>query len=178
MKIEDLKEGQKILVECEFDSYAGANQAWVLLQGEPGLAQLDDIKLNQPKPVVPKFAIDWLEYCKNNEISLYDSMTDGDDELDKWFAVDELNRQELFAEAWLAYPNITVEKEKLYTVKILGCTLFKITSDNHVRYKLIGENETPSESKFSSYKFEVDLTEQEIKQADERLWQFAKKVTE
>lgn len=49
-----------------------------------------------------------------------------------------------------------------------------MTSDNHVRYKLIGENETPSESKISSYKFEANLTEREIKQADERLWQFAK----
>ena len=53
-----------------------------------------------------------------------------------------------------------------------------MTSDNGTEYKLIGENETPSESKFSSYKFEADLTEQEIKQADERLWQFAKEVTE
>lgn len=131
-------------------------------------------QINQPKPVVPKFVADWLEFCKNNKISLYDAMTDGNDELDEWFAVDELNRQELFAEAWLAYPNITIEKEKLYNVNVLGCTLFKMTSDNHVRYKLIGKNETPPESKFDSYEFEANLTEKEIKQADEHLWQFAK----
>lgn len=75
-------------------------------------------QINQPKPEVPKFVADWMEFCKNNKISLYDAMTDGNDELDEWFAVDELNREELFAEAWLAYPNITVQKEKLYTVEI------------------------------------------------------------
>ena len=61
MKIEELKKGQKILVECEFDSFAGANQAWVLIQGKPELAQLDNIKLNQPKPVVPQFVVEWLK---------------------------------------------------------------------------------------------------------------------
>ncbi|KYP17735.1 DUF1642 domain-containing protein [Streptococcus parauberis] len=174
MKIEELKKGQKILVECEFDSFAGANQAWVSIQGDSGLAQLDDIKLDQPKPEVPQMIFDVIESFDDDVDYLHEHMGCQSDEVREWLTHNERD----FYEAWLAYPNITVEKEKLYNVKVLGCTLFKMTSDNHVRYKLIGENETPSESKFGSYKFEADLTEQEIKEADERLWQWKKEVTE
>lgn len=178
MKNEDLKKGQKILVECEFDSFAGANQAWVLLQGEPGLAQLDDIKPDQPKPVVPKFVADWYEEHKDKmeEELCYQIRTPIADEdetdFEYWLTETENPIQTLINMHQFGY---TV---KLYTVKVLGSTLFKMTSDNGTEYKLIGKNETPSESKFNGYKFEVNLTEKEIKEADERLWQFAKEVTE
>ena len=142
-------------------------------------------ELNQPKPVVPQFVAEWLEkndWRKDTSgrqtiFDVFDNLTlDASNgfyvDVKKW--VEENGN--IFAQAWVF--GYEVEKEKLYTVKILGCTLFKMTSDNGTEYKLIGENETPSESKFSSYKFEADLTEQEIKQADERLWQFAKEVTE
>lgn len=135
---------------------------------------IDQIELDQPKKEVPQMIFDVIESFDEDKDYLHQHMSRQPSEVREWLTHNERD----FYEAWLAYPNITVEKEKLYTVKILGCTLFKMTSDNHVRYKLIGENETPSESKFSSYKFEADLTEQEIKQADERLWQFAKEVPE
>ncbi|AEF25308.1 DUF1642 domain-containing protein [Streptococcus parauberis] len=137
-----------------------------------------DLRIDQPKPVVPKFVADWIEKYKEQGCRLSHALENvfDDVELSLYIKQQESDYTEIIAKAWLY--GYTVEKEKLYTVKILGCTLFKMTSDNHVRYKLIGENETPSESKFSSYKFEADLTEQEIKQADERLWQFAKEVTE
>lgn len=139
------------------------------------------IQINQPKPAVPQFVIDWV----NNSRKRYY-------EFDEWFYCDyqpkevykwlnpknkrqaDLNALALVTLIVNGPDAVIVEKEKLYNVNVLGCTLFKMTSDNHVRYKLIGENETPPESKFDSYEFEANLTEKEIKQADERLWQFAK----
>lgn len=135
---------------------------------------LDKIELDQPEIEVPQMIFDVIESFDEDAEYLHEHLNHQSDEVREWLTHNERD----FYEAWLAYPNITVEKEKLYTVKILGCTLFKMTSDNHVRYKLIGENETPSESKFSSYKFEADLTEKEIKEADERLLQWAEEVTE
>lgn len=129
------------------------------------------------KPVVPKFVADWVEWCKKNKITLLGADTAicsnrNIRSLDAsgW----AMKNQETFAKAWLY--GYEIEKEKLYTVKVLDSTLFKITSDNHVRYKLIGENAIPLESKIGNYTFEVNLTEKEIKEADERLWQWAKEV--
>lgn len=144
-------------------------------------------QINQPKPEVPKFLADWYEEHKDNFYlnlhrlawELIENLDEDDfvpkkaldSDFKRWYhktetAVQTLNNMHQFG--------YTVEKEKLYNVNVLGCTLFKMTSDNHVRYKLIGKNETPPESKFDSYEFEANLTEKEIKQADERLWQFAK----
>lgn len=144
-------------------------------------------QINQPKPVVPKFVADGYEeikdeFCLNLHYLAWELIENLDEDdfvpkkaLDsdfkRWYHKTETAIQTLINMHQFGY---TVEKEKLYTVKILGCTLFKMTSDNHVRYKLIGKNETPPESKFDSYEFEANLTEKEIKQADERLWQFAK----
>ncbi len=139
---------------------------------------IDQIEPDQPKPVVPKFVADWYEEHKDKleEELCYQIWlireSGAETDFEYWLTETENPIQTLINMHQFGY---TV---KLYTVKILGCTLFKMTSDNGTEYKLIGENETPSESKFSSYKFEADLTEQEIKEADERLWQFAKEVTE
>lgn len=147
-------------------------------------------QINQPKPVVPQVAIDYYNEYKN-VLSSFDEWFCGfyDDKFDEEFEKAEelriwlydndnkINLQHELALATLIVNGpdaVIVEKEKLYNVNVLGCTLFKMTSDNHVRYKLIGKNETPPESKFDSYEFEANLTEKEIKQADERLWQFAK----
>lgn len=147
-------------------------------------------QLGQPKLEVPQVAIDYYNEYKN-VLSSFDEWFCGfyEDKFDEEFEKAEelriwlydndnkINLQHELALATLIVNGpdaVTIEKEKLYNVNVLGCTLFKMTSDNHVRYKLIGENETPSESKFSSYEFEANLTEKEIKEADERLWQFAK----
>lgn len=132
-------------------------------------------QINEPKKqVIPKFVAEWIERVKKSHPDLGWCLAGlpYEDDVSDWMRE---NPNEFFS-AWLY--GYDIEQEKLYTVKILGCTLFKMTSDNHVRYKLIGENETPSESKFSSYKFEVDLTESEIKQDFEWAWQFAKEVGE
>ena len=132
------------------------------------------------KPVIPKFVAEWIEERKHSGWHLQKvlSRLDDDEKVGDW-AYDENDdlipeKVETFARAWL--DGYEIEQEKLYTVKVLDSTLFKMTSDNHVRYKLIGENAIPSESKIGNYTFEVNLTEKEIKEADERLWQFAKPV--
>lgn len=137
-------------------------------------------QINQPKPVVPQFVAYWLEFCKNNEISLYDAMTDGNDELNEWFAVDELNRQELFAKAWLAHPNITVEKEKLYTVVIpnphekqLSYVLMRQPNGNVIINVVHSSN-----LDLLKTDNDLQLTEQEIRKDFDWAWQFAKEVTE
>lgn len=94
------------------------------------MIELEEL-LNEPKkPVVPKFAADWLEYCKSNKLTLLgafhpvsehgirlaDTFTD-----EVWKGIDWAKRnQEAFARAWL--DDYEVEKEKLYTamLKISG----------------------------------------------------------
>ncbi len=130
-------------------------------------------KVNEPqKPVVPKFVAEWLEKTKNN--CLLDVISCSPTKIKEWLYGEGNENEKTFIYAWL--DGYEIEQEKLYTVKVLDSTLFKMTSDNHVRYKLIGENAIPLESKIGNYTFEVDLTEKEIKEADERLWQFAREV--
>lgn len=132
-------------------------------------------QLDKPKPEVPKFVADWIEICDMRFVNLnYIFGENCPEKVKEWASIYGNHKKMLQA---LLY-GYTVEKEKLYNVNVLGCTLFKMTSDNHVRYKLIGKNETPPESKFDSYEFEADLTEKEIKEADERLWPWKKEVTE
>ncbi|MTB42132.1 DUF1642 domain-containing protein [Streptococcus uberis] len=191
MKIEEYELGQKvslygIIEEINIeDIYDKENTTTLSIKTVTGKIHVnpkwEEVKLDQPKPVVPQFAIDWV-----------DDSREYDYEFDEWF---EYNNQPREVYEWLNPENkrqadlnalalftliingpdaVEVEKEKLYNVSVLGCTLFKMTSDNHVRYKMIGENETLSEPVLSLCKFEANLTEREIKQADERLWQFAK----
>ena len=145
------------------------------------------LKLDQPKLVVPQDVGTWFKSTDdplNDYINLVETMHkyDGknpnynyDTGMYKWIRETPNSMQIVVNMHQFGYE---VEKEKLYVVKVLGCTLFKMTSDNHTKYKLVGENETPLESKCSGYKFEGELTEKEIKQADERLWQWTRDVTE
>lgn len=187
MKTEELKQGQTVYVKgiitdieedeiLDLEIHTSENNFCV---------NSSDVyvSIDKPKPVVPQFVAEWIEYCKYNSLTLlgaFEPVSEHGIGLANTFTgevrkgIDWAKRnQDIFARAWIAYPNITVEKEKLYNVSVLGCTLFKMTSDDLVKYKLIGENETLSEPVLSLYKFEANLTEKEIKQADERLWQLA-----
>ena len=176
MKINDFKKGQKILVECEFDSFAGANQAWVLLQGNPELTQLDNIKLNQPKLVVPQCVADWYEEHKDKleEELCYQIWlireSGAETDFEYWLTETENPIQTLINMHQFGY---TVQ---LYTVEILGNKLYKMTSDNHTRYRFY--HKTEALPFYNIYDFSSKLTESEVKASDERLWQFAKEVTE
>lgn len=202
MKIEGLKKDTPIWVRGYVDGFGnidflGSDRDCGLdyLSREDILQMLDDdLRLDeptQPQLEVPQFVADWYEEHKDNfYLNLHRlaweliKNLDEDDfvpekaidsDFKRWYHKTETAIQTLINMHQFGY---TVEKEKLYNVSVLGCTLFKMTSDDLVKYKLIGENETPSESKFSSYKFEADMTEKEIKEADERLWQWAEEVTE
>ncbi|WP_238990986.1 DUF1642 domain-containing protein [Streptococcus uberis] len=191
MKIEDYKLGQKvslygIIEEINIeDIYDKENTTTLSIKTVTGKIHVnpkwEEVKLDQPKPVVPQCVIDWVDDSRERYYE-FDEWFDCDNqpmEVYKWLNCKNKRQADLNALALVTLivngPDaVTVEKKKLYNVSVLGCTLFKMTSDNHVRYKLIGKNETPPESKFDSYEFEANLTEKEIKQADERLWQFAK----
>lgn len=135
------------------------------------------------KPVVPKFVADWVDNSREYSFD-FGEWFDYENQPSKvydWLNPENKRQAELNTLALVTLivngPNaVEIKQEKLYTVKVLDSTLFKITSDIHVRYKLIGENAIPLESKIGNYTFEVNLTEKEIKEADERLWQWAKEV--
>ena len=81
------------------------------------ISQIDEPQ----KVVIPKFVADWLEECKRSGWHLKKALyrLDDDEKVGDW-AYDENDdliseKVELFVRAWLAYPNITVEKEKLYS---------------------------------------------------------------
>ena len=133
------------------------------------ISQIDEPQ----KPVIPKFAAEWIEYCKrcNLDLQMTLSRLDDDEKIGDW-AYDENDdliseKVETFAKAWL--DGYEIEPEKLYTVDIGGVgssRLFKHIRNNKYRFHCEKELEGYTDK----------LTEQEIKKADERLWEFAKPV--
>ncbi len=103
---------------------------------------------------------------------LHEHMSYQSDEVREWLTHNERE----FYEAWLAYPNITIEKEKLYTVEIpnpnsdLKLILVKVI--NELKLISVYENELEGYSNIRV------LTEQEIRKDFDWAWQFAKEVTE
>lgn len=89
---------------------------------------ISDLKrLDEPRKVkVKKFVADWIKYCKQTGVNLYNALEMGDlyfynyanqkDDLKlkEFFETD--TNQELFARAWL--DGYEVEKEKRYSVKV------------------------------------------------------------
>lgn len=72
-------------------------------------------QLDEPQKVtIPQFVADWIEYNKIAGNTLYRALNDAYDEVSIWFWEDKLNRQEIFARAWL--DGFDIEKEKRYTV--------------------------------------------------------------
>lgn len=141
--------------------------------------------LDQQKPEVPKFVAEWLEYCKENKLTLLgafypisehgvglaESFENNVRKCTAWAK----NNQDIFSRAWLAYPNITVEKEKLYTVEI--------PNPNAEHSRIILQRLTKNELHLSKYTSEDwkeykmnQLTESEIRKDFDWAWQFAKEV--
>lgn len=131
------------------------NLTFAKMNTKPDKLHLADVmqfisQIDEPqKVVVPKCIVDKIKYCKENSgYSLFHAMDHCFQYKDSadWL---EYN-QELFAKAWLAYPNIKVEQEKMYIVKIpglyngdLGYSLIhegfslydKVRNWNGIRYK-------------------------------------------
>ena len=117
-------------------------------------------QLEEPeKPVVPQFVADWIEKCKAFEhfvvslsFALQPIVWEENNLSDKcidWLM--DANNQELFARAWL--DGYTVEKEKIYTVKvkaILGQYLGRYYLNNEeltpqfIRTQLTGKEKLPT----------------------------------
>lgn len=132
-------------------------------------------QLEEPqKVVVPKFVAEHIEYLRgiNSPMrDLYNIDWIDNNQLGQWL-YNEPGADDLLGRAWL--DGYEVEQEKLYTVEILGASLFKAISDNHVRFEMVDKYHITSVS--SPYTYISKLTEKEIKSVDERLWQFAKEV--
>lgn len=197
MKIEGLKKDTPIWVRGyadglgDIDFLDGERRGMLDCLCEEDILYMSDSdfrldETTQPQLEVPQFVADWYEEHKDNFYlnlhrlawELIENLDEDDfvpkkaldSDFKRWYHKTETAIQTLINMHQFGY---TVEKEKLYNVSVLGCTLFKMTSNDLVKYKLIGENETLSEQVLSLYKFEANLTEKEIKQADERLWQLA-----
>ena len=112
-----------------------------------------------------KFVAEWIEEARAEEYSLYGALEMAGEANEDWIFGNDKTNQETFARAWLAYPNIEVEKEKLYTVEIPNPNGLVICLERLERGKIALS--TLGESK---------ITEAEIKQDFEWAWQFAKEV--
>lgn len=109
-------------------------------------------QLEEPeKPVVPHFVAEHIKHAKEIGRDLQDAMNSSSihAEVDEWLYTD--NNMELFARAWL--DGYTVEKEKIYTVKvkaILGQYLGRYYLNNEeltpqfIRTQLTGKEKLPT----------------------------------
>ncbi|MFS6349812.1 DUF1642 domain-containing protein [Streptococcus agalactiae] len=127
-------------------------------------------QLDKPKLEVPQMIADVIESFDEDVNYLHEHMSYQSDEVREWLTHNERE----FYEAWLAYPNITIEKEKLYTVEIpnpnsdLKIILVKVNK----KLKLI----EAYEDQLEEYKNIRNVTESEIRKDFDWAWQFRKDV--
>lgn len=123
-------------------------------------------QLDEPEKVVlPDFVFNHLEKYKDKGFSLWLAMSNGVDyELSDWMSG---SNQELYARAWLAYPNIEVEKEPLYRARLKVITdefiasyLRTQSSDAEDRLKAL---EIGSKYLHEDYRRLSEFTEDELK---------------
>ncbi|HEM9634190.1 TPA: DUF1642 domain-containing protein [Streptococcus agalactiae] len=130
----------------------------------------DDLTHN--KPIVPKFIAEVIETFDDDVDYLHEHLSRQSEEVKSWLTHNERD----FYEAWLSYPNIEVEKEKLYTVELPnGDGLWKYYFLSRIINRItIYYNDC---EKWKNNKSN-HLTESEIKENHSYLWQFAKEVKE
>ena len=138
-------------------------------------------KVNEPQKVtVPKFVADFYESIKDDfENKVYDlcvqyNRDNGElsSEVDGWFDFEKNEPIQTLVKMKLY--GYEVEQEKLYTAEIAEAILTKITRGSNIQYKMLPFGNVTDV--FDKAIYTTRLTEQEIKQKDERLWQFAKEV--
>ena len=136
-----------------------------------GSALYNSCFLNEPeKPVVPQFVADYID-SEQNSCSTFSEAIDNMDDKQKildWFYINS----ETFAKAWLY--GYEVEHEQQYVVAI--------PDDGRNGFIQLWKNREGKllfnfEDKIKYGKVHL-LTEQEIKQKDERLWKFAEEAEE
>ena len=137
----------------------------------------------QELPVIPKFVADWIESRKNNYpfdvIGVYLRMNEPfaneqTREVLSWIHESELNRGS-FARAWLDGYEVE-EEQKYYVLDKENATLLKKSTVGEGIAKSVGTNIYNAKSWKNEEEYQ--LTEQEIKDYDERYFAFAVKVEE
>lgn len=175
------KKGDRVEVIWRSELYRGAvtqvvevtNEIVVKLAKKPSIDYL--FEQNQVSKVelveVPKLVADWIEKKKENGddllVALDKNWQGMEDSVRDWFD-GEKERYELFARAWL--DGYEVEKEPLYYVQLITIFLGYLNERNDGRRSL-------SDSVQNDI-FKTQFTEAEIKEMDERYWQFAVLVEE
>lgn len=131
-------------------------------------------QLDKPKLEVPQMIADVIESFDEDVNYLHEHMSYQSDEVREWLTHNERE----FYEAWLAYPNITVEKENLYTVEIpnpnerqLSFVLTRQLSGN-VSIKVMHRDNLD----LLKIDNNLQLTESEIRKDFDWAWQFRKDV--
>lgn len=64
------------------------------------ILELQGLEKSQ-KPVVPQFVADWISYAKGWNKTLHYALENSPEKVNLWLCEDELNRQNVFARAWL-----------------------------------------------------------------------------
>ncbi|HFH8307574.1 TPA: DUF1642 domain-containing protein [Streptococcus agalactiae] len=131
-------------------------------------------QLDKPKLEVLQMIADVIESFDEDVNYLHEHMSYQSDEVREWLTHNERE----FYEAWLAYPNITVEKENLYTVEIpnpnerqLSFVLMRQLSGN-VSIKVMHRDNLD----LLKIDNNLQLTESEIRKDFDWAWQFRKDV--
>ncbi|HEN9244518.1 TPA: DUF1642 domain-containing protein [Streptococcus agalactiae] len=131
-------------------------------------------QLDKPKLEVPQMIADVIESFDEDVNYLHEHMSYQSDEVREWLTHNERE----FYEAWLAYPNVTVEKENLYTVEIpnpnerqLSFVLMRQLSGN-VSIKVMHRDNLD----LLKIDNNLQLTESEIRKDFDWAWQFRKDV--
>ncbi|VHB88310.1 DUF1642 domain-containing protein [Streptococcus pyogenes] len=169
----NIEEAKKIVDKLSVDS----DELWKIPMVQAHTVKVLLDTLDQPKPEIPQFVADWIEYCKKRVLTLKGLFSNSDmpAKIFDWiFCSDENCR--LMAEAWIN--GYIVKKEKLYTVEIpnpnsdIKVILVKV--NNKLKIISVYENE------LVDYDDIRNLTEKEIRKDFDWAWRegFAKEVVE
>ena len=179
MKIEELKIGDEVFVKGVISDVSfgiHGNKKFDVrttpFEDIKGFVTKDRLMLpNQPE--VPQMIFDVIKSFDDVN-NLHHHMSRQSDEVREWLTHNERE----FYEAWLAYPNITFEKEKLYTVEIpnpnerqLSFVLMRQLSGN-VSIKVMHRDNLD----LLKIDNNLQLTESEIRKDFDWAWQFRKDV--
>ncbi|MCC9943946.1 DUF1642 domain-containing protein [Streptococcus agalactiae] len=167
MNIEEAKKAIRELDAFNYCDFKGN-----LVRKIDVLSILDQI--DKPQPEVPQMIFDVIKSFDDDVNYLHEHMSYQSDEVREWLTHNERE----FYEAWLAYPNITVEKENLYTVEIpnpnerqLSFVLMRQLSGN-VSIKVMHRDNLD----LLKIDNNLQLTESEIRKDFDWAWQFRKDV--
>ena len=168
-KHEEKKESPDALIAKAFQAFGTSiKNSTDRRQAELKLNRLGYVVIE--KPVVPKFVADWIEVAKSRHHTLLQAIGEyAPEDIEEWLW--KYYNSDLFGKAWSAYPNIEVEKEPNYYVDLeTAAYVAKWDGDGSVQIY--------TDAVSGNDEYELHLTEQEIKDYDERFWPFAVPVEE